>query len=67
MFKVTHAMHQHYLHSSSSVVHGFAQLLTHCTFACASHTSGLTWLELFLLSVAFSTNPLSVVQSDSAH
>ena len=45
---------------------GFAQLLSHHTFAVSPSCSGFTWLELLLLSIAASPNPASVFTSNTA-
>ena len=55
-----------HLRTSAPAVSGFAQLLSNHYFAASTASAGLTWLELFILSVAASHNPAGIYMSQTA-
>eukprot|EP00973_Karenia_brevis_P094568 12423157-Karenia_brevis.AAC.1 len=65
-FKCTGHMVNRYLGDAPPSITGLKRLLTCCLFAADDSRSGLTWLELFLLSIAFCDAPLSLIRSDTA-
>ena len=59
-------MLSHHFQQHTGVIVGFTRLLTRGKFAISPKTSGYTWLELFLCSVALSDSPLSHIQCTTA-
>ena len=53
-------------HASAAIVSPFAKLLMFGRFAHTQNSSGLTWLELFILSISFADNPMSLLRSSTA-
>eukprot|EP00973_Karenia_brevis_P052882 7350315-Karenia_brevis.AAC.1 len=55
-----------YLARAPAVITGFAHLLSHTNIAIVQEVAGITWLELFLVSLACLPNPTQVIQSGDA-
>ena len=55
-----------HLSTQPLIISAFAKLLTSSGFCMATQSSGITWLELFFLSVAASSNPWALLHSSSA-
>ena len=55
-----------HLNDAGPLIVGFAQLLSHHSFAASPHCAGFTWLELLLLSIAASPNLASIYISNNA-
>ena len=55
-----------HLAKAGSLMFGFAQLLSHHTFATSPSRPGYTWLEFLLLSIAASPNPAAIYTSTTA-
>ena len=64
--KVTQQQLQSHLDESKPVITGLSHLLVHCRCAHLVDHPGLTWYELFLLALAFTPQPHTVVSSHSA-
>eukprot|EP00973_Karenia_brevis_P008061 1092385-Karenia_brevis.AAC.1 len=59
-------MQKAYLAQVPPIVAGFAHLLSHTRLAIAQDSPGLTWLELFLLSLSCTSQPDLIIQSSNA-
>eukprot|EP00973_Karenia_brevis_P081157 11253556-Karenia_brevis.AAC.1 len=65
-FKATARMCTYYLTNASLVLQGFFQLLSCFRISSSGDTSGITWIEIFCLSIACSPNPLALYEHRSA-
>eukprot|EP00973_Karenia_brevis_P018014 2474841-Karenia_brevis.AAC.1 len=55
--KITENELDEFLRDATTPIKGLARLLLNCTFSNNDVTSGITWYELYLLSIGFSDNP----------
>ena len=59
LLKCSQSMLLHHLQQHTGIIAGFTKLLARGLFATSPTTSGYTWLELMLLSIAMTDSPLS--------
>eukprot|EP00973_Karenia_brevis_P048546 6738670-Karenia_brevis.AAC.1 len=65
-FKATHSMCDQYLEAAHPCLVGLYSLLIHCRVSSSGVEVGLTWLELFLISIAAASLTRVVVHGTSA-
>ena len=65
--KCSQSMLSHHVTLQPMIIASFVNFLTCSRFAMTTHVSGITWLELFFLSVAMSSNPWALLHASSAH
>eukprot|EP00973_Karenia_brevis_P017546 2406260-Karenia_brevis.AAC.1 len=65
-FKATHEMFEEYLAHAPAGVHGLKCLLEKIHVSSSGDQVGLTWLEIFVLSVVASSSPLSITHGHTA-
>ena len=66
LLKCSASMLSHHMLKHSSMMMGFTRLILRGCFAKSPTSSGYTWLEIMLLSIALSDSPLSHVRSHDA-
>ena len=65
--KASSTLLSRHLDTSADAVSGLAQLLSYHSVATVNSHSGLTWLELLVLSIASSSTPAAIVQTHTAN
>ena len=65
--KCSQSMLSQHIAKQPLIITAFAKLLTCSTFCIASHCSGITWLELFFLTIAAADNPWALLHSNTAN